>query len=294
MATLGFVGLGAMGSRMAMNLVRAGHRVQAYNRSPAPVAVLAAAGAQACATPAEAARGAQAVVVVVADDDASSTVITAGNGVLAGAQPGAVVVDCTTATPAHSRAVAAEAAARGVRFVDAPILGSLPQAENRELVFVAGGDAAAFADSQPVLAAMGRLVRHVGPSGAGATLKLLNNIVSATLTEVLAEIALVGERAGVDAGAMVEILNEGAAGSRLTKTKLPKMLKRDFVPQFRLALMEKDVRYFLALAEESGRPVPVAATVAKIYRSANDAGLGAMDTAAVFRWLAGDRPTAGG
>jgi 3-hydroxyisobutyrate dehydrogenase len=289
MATVGFVGLGAMGSRMAANLVRAGHSVRVWNRDRAKMAPLTAAGAIAAANPADAARGASVVVVIVADDEADRAVIAGADGVLAGCASGTVIVDSTTATPGASRALGRLAVERGCALLDAPVLGSLAQAENRELVFVVGGTDEAFAGARPVMEAMGRLVRHVGPPGAGATLKLVNNMVAGVLTAVLGECALVAEAAGVDHAVLAEIVGEGAAGSRLTRSKLPKIARRDFAPQFQLALMEKDLRYFLALAAEVDRPTPIASLAANLYRAARRAGHGGEDSCAVFRTQSGER-----
>ncbi len=288
MDTIGFVGTGAMGSRMAGTLLQAGYSLQVFNRDPAKTVPLVQRGARSTGSPAEAASGAAVVVVIVSDDAADRAVVTGDAGILAGATPGAVIIDSTTATPRASKALAQAAAERGCRFLDAPVLGSLAQAENRELVFVVGGDTEALERAKPVFAAMGRLARHVGPSGAGATLKLLNNMISGATTAALGEAAVVAEAAGVDPAALVEVLSEGAAGSRLTRTKLPKMLKREFSPQFQLALLEKDLRYFLDLARDVDCPTPLAALVGNLYCAAKRVDLGAADSSALFSYQAGE------
>ena len=131
------------------------------------------------------------------------------------------------------------------------------------------------------------MVRRIGDSGAGATLKLVNNMLSASLTAAIAEAAQMAEAAGLDRDAALEVLAEGAAGSRLMKTKLPKMFKRDFSPQFQLELMDKDLRYFLALAQELDRPAPIASLVRSQYQAARRAQLGKLDSCAVFLQAAG-------
>lgn len=283
--SVAFIGLGAMGSRMATNLLRAGFVVRAWNRGAGRIAPLVAAGAIGCRSPADAAKGARFVMLMVADDEASRAVTTGPDGVLAAAAEGTVVIDATTATPAHARAMSDAAAKRGVAHLDAPVLGSLGPAENRELVFVIGGEAAVVERARQVFGAMGRLARHVGPSGAGATLKLINNSVSAALTVALAEAAYVAEGAGVDPAAVLEILGEGATGSRTTRTKLPKIFARDFSAQFQLGLMEKDVRYCLSLAASMGRGTPLFQATHAAFRDAAAAGFGGDDVAAVFRVL---------
>lgn len=289
MATVAFVGLGAMGSRMAMNLHAAGHALRVYNRDRLKARPFADKGIRVCESPAEAAEGAEFVCSIVADDGATRDVMLGGQGVLAAAARGTVVIDSSTNTPAMARECAAAAAEEGVHYLDAPVSGSLAQAQGKELVFLVGGDAGAFAKAQPLMGAMGRLARRIGGPGAGATLKLINNMLSASLTAALAEAASAAEAAGLDRDAVVEVLNEGAAGSRLLKTKLPKIFKRDFAPQFQLELMEKDLRYFLALATEIDRPAPIASLVRSQYQAAKRAGAGKLDSCAVFLQAAGEK-----
>ncbi|MCC6210873.1 MAG: NAD(P)-dependent oxidoreductase [Burkholderiales bacterium] len=290
MSTVAFIGLGAMGSRMAMNLIAAGHELRVFNRSKDKTKPFADKGAKVCASPAEAAKGAEFVCSIVADDIATREVMLGRNGVVDAAAPGTVILDSSTNTPAMAREVAGAAAARGVHYLDAPVSGSLAQAQGKELVFLVGGEQAAFDRAQPLTAAMGRMARRIGGPGAGATLKLINNMLSASLTAAIAEAAQAAEAANLDRDATMEVLNEGAAGSRLMKTKLPKMFQRDFTPQFQLELMDKDLRYFLALAQEVDRPAPIAALVRSQYQAARRAQLGKLDSCAVFLQAAGERP----
>lgn len=283
MSTIAFVGLGAMGSRMAQNLLAAGHQLRVYNRDPAKTQPLAQQGAQVCASAAEAVRGAAFAIAMVADDDATREVMLGAAGLVDAAAAGTILIDCSTITPAMARDVAQAAAAKGVHYLDAPVLGSLAQAQGKELVFLAGGDPAAFEAAQPVFAAMGRLARRVGASGTGATLKLVNNMLSGSAAAALAEAAQIVEAADIDRAAALEILGEGAAGSRLMKTKLPKMFSRDFSPQFQLELMDKDLRYFLGLAQELGQSAPIAELVRSQYQTACRDGHGKLDFCAVYR-----------
>ena len=287
--TIAFLGTGAMGAPMAANLLAAGFAVRAWNRNPARAEPLAAQGATVCASIADAVRGASFVVSMVADDDATRQVMLGDAGVVASAAPGATIVDSSTNSPAMSREVARAAAARGLRHLDAPVSGSLAQARGRELVFMVGGPADAFDAAQPLFAAMGRMARRLGGSGEGATIKLVNNMLSGTMNAALAEAMSVALAAGLDPAGAQEILGEGAAGSRLVKTKIPKMAARDFSPQFQLALMEKDLRYFVALAQELDRPVPVASLVRSQMQAARRAGLGEQDVSAIFAYTAGPR-----
>ena len=290
MSTVAFIGLGAMGSRMAMNLHAAGHTLRVFNRNKEKTKQFADKGIEVCASPAAATKGAQFVCSIVSDDIATREVMLGGSGVVGAATAGTIILDSSTNTPAMAREVAFAARARGVFYLDAPVSGSLVQAQGKELVILVGGDKASFDKAQPVLGAMGRMVRRIGDSGAGATLKLINNMLTATLTAALVEAAQAAEAANLDRDAAMEVLNEGAAGSRALKTKLPKMFKRDFSPQFQLELMDKDLRYFLALAQELDRPAPIASLVRSQYQAARRAQLGKLDSCAVFLHAAGEKP----
>ncbi len=288
--TIAFLGLGAMGARMAANLKAAGYALRVYNRDRAKARALAGEGAQACDTPAAAVQGASYVVSMVADDVATRAVMLGTDGAVAAATAGTIIVDSSTNTPAMAREVAQAAAARRVQYLDAPVSGSLAQAQGKELVFMVGGDKVAFERAQPVLAAMGRMAKYMGASGTGATIKLINNMLSGAATAATAEAVMIAEAAGLDRAATLEVLGEGAAGSRLMKTRMPKMFNRDFAPQFQLQLMEKDLRYFQMLAQELDRPVPFAALVRSQFLAARRAELGALDSSALYLQAAGEKP----
>ena len=290
MSKVAFIGLGAMGSRMAMNLHAAGHELTVFNRSKEKTKPFADQGIRVCESPAAAAKGAEFVCSIVSDDIATREVMLGAGGIVGAAAAGTIILDSSTNTPAMSREVAKAAAAKGVVYLDAPVSGSLAQAQGKELVILVGGDKAAFDKAQPVLLGMGRMVRRIGDSGAGATLKLINNMLSASLTAAIAEAAQAAEAANLDRDATMEVLGEGAAGSRLMKTKLPKMFKRDFSPQFQLELMDKDLRYFLSLASELDRPAPIASLVRSQYQAAKRAQYGKLDSCAVFLQAAGEKP----
>lgn len=288
--TIAFLGLGAMGSRMAANLQAAGYALRVYNRDRAKARPFTEKGAQACDTPAAAVQGASYVVSMVADDVATRAVMLGADGAVAAATAGTIIIDSSTNTPAMAREVAQAAAARRVQYLDAPVSGSLVQAQGKELVFMVGGDPVAFERAQPLLSAMGRMAKHMGAAGTGATLKLINNMLSGTATAAIAEAVMIAEAAGLDRAATLEVLGEGAAGSRLMKTRMPKMFGRDFAPQFQLQLMEKDLRYFLLLAQELDRPVPVAALVRSQFQAARRGDLGKLDSSALFLQAAGEKP----
>jgi len=288
--TIAFLGLGAMGSRMAVNLQAAGFALRVYNRDRAKAQPFADKGAQVCDTPAAAVQGASFIVSMVADDVATRAVMLGADGAVAAATAGAIIIDSSTNTPAMAREAAQAAAARRVPYLDAPVSGSLAQAQGKELVFMVGGDPTAFERAQPVFKAMGRMAKHMGASGTGATIKLINNMLSGAATAATAEAVMIAEAAGLDRAATLEVLGEGAAGSRLMKTRMPKMFSRDFAPQFQLQLMEKDLRYFQLLALELDRPVPFAALVRSQFQAARRRDLGKLDSSALFLQAAGEKP----
>ena len=292
MTTVAFIGLGAMGSRMAANLQQAGFKLRVYNRDRAKTRALAEKGAEVADSPAAAVKGVEFVVSIVSDDNATREVMLGANGAVGAAPKGCVIIDSSTNTPAIARQVAREAADRDCVYLDAPVSGSLKQAQGRELVFMVGGPQEAFDKAQPLFAAMGRMAKRAGDSGAGATDKLTNNMLSGTMTAAVAEAAQIAEAAGVSREAVLEILGEGAAGSRLLKTKLPMMFQREFKPQFQLQLMEKDLRYFLGMAQELDRPTPIAALVRSQFQAARRSSLGGLDACAVFLQASGEKPPA--
>jgi 3-hydroxyisobutyrate dehydrogenase len=292
MTTVAFIGLGAMGSRMAANLQQAGFKLRVYNRDRAKTKSLADMGAEVADSPAAALKGAQFAVSIVSDDEATRAVMLGAQGALAGASKGCIIIDSSTNTPAIAREVARAAAERGCIYMDAPVSGSLKQAQGRELVFMVGGPQEAFDKAHPLFAAMGRMAKRAGDSGAGATVKLINNMLSGTMTAAVAEAVQIAEAAGIGRDAALEILGEGAAASRLLKAKMPMMFQRDFKPQFQLALMEKDLRYFLGMAQQLDRSTPIAALVRSQFQSARRASLGGLDACAVFLQAAGEKPPA--
>ena len=291
MTTVAFIGLGAMGSRMAANLQQAGFKLRLYNRDRAKTKALADKGAEVAESPAAAVKGAELAVSIVSDDEATREGMLGAQGALAGAAKGCIIIDSSTNTPAMAREVARAAAERGCVYLDAPVSGSLKQAQGRELVFMVGGPQESFDKAQPLFAAMGRMAKRAGDAGAGATVKLINTMLSGTMTAAAAEAVQIAEAAGIDRDASLEILGEGAAASRLLKSKMPMMFQRDFKPQFQLALMEKDLRYFLGMAQQLDRPTPIAALVRSQFQSARRASLGGLDACAVYLQAAGEKPT---
>jgi 3-hydroxyisobutyrate dehydrogenase len=276
------LGLGAMGAGMAANWVAKGFPLSVWNRTPAKAQTLATRGAKVAATPREAAAGADVIVAMVADDAASRSVWLGADGALAGAKPGAIVVESSTLTPDWVRVLAGHARAKGCGFLDAPVGGSRDAAETGQLRLFVGGNAATFEAARPALAAIGSRIDLLGAAGAGATWKLINNQLIAAQTAALAEALDVAGKAGFEPEQISALILAGAAASPIVKWKLPRMLKHDYdETDFALYLMLKDSRYATALAGSLGAEASMISSAVEAFARAEAKGLGAKDFAAV-------------
>lgn len=277
-----FLGLGIMGGGMARRILGAGFPLAVYNRNRAKADALASEGAQAAASPRDAAEGADAIVSMVADDPASRSVWLGDHGALAAAKRGALCIECSTLTVAWVRELAAAAAQRGCELIDAPVTGTKPHAANGELLFLTGGTEAAIAQARPVLAVMSRAILRVGPTGSGAMLKLVNNFLCGVQAAALAEGIAMIERAGLDLGKALEMLTAGAAGSPLVKGFSARMAAHDYLPpNFHLHLMAKDLAYAQAEGKRVGVEMTSAGAAREIFQRAIAAGHGEKDVTAV-------------
>jgi 3-hydroxyisobutyrate dehydrogenase len=282
MQRVAILGLGIMGGGMAANWLAKGFEVAVWNRTASKAQALAGKGAKVAATPREAATGADFIFAMVADDDASRSVWLGNDGALAGATSGAIGVESSTLTPDWIRELAREAQAKGVGFLDAPVGGSRAAAEAGALRFFVGGDPQTYEAARPVLAAVGGKMDLLGPVGAGATWKLINNQLAAAQIAALAEALEVAKKAGFKNEQISELILGGAPASPIVKFKLPRMLAQDFEPaDFALNLMLKDARYAAALAQSLGAPAGMIESAAKAFARAEAKGLGAKDIAAV-------------
>ena len=282
MQRVALLGLGVMGAGMAGNWLAKGFQLSVWNRTPAKAQALAAKGAKAAATPREAAAGADVIFAMVADDAASRSVWLRDDGALAGAKPGAIVVESSTLTPGWVRELASHARAKGCGFLDAPVGGSRQAAASGELRLFVGGDAAMLDKARPALVAIGNKIDLLGPAGAGATWKLINNQLIATQTAALAEALDLARKAGFRPVQISSLILSGAALSPIVKLKLPRMLEGDFdQTDFALSLMLKDARYAAALAQSLDAPADIIRGAVDAFARAEAKGLGAKDFAAV-------------
>ena len=282
MQRVALLGLGTMGAGMAANWLAKGFELSVWNRTPAKAQALAGKGAKVAATPREAAAGADFIFAMVADDDASRSVWLGADGALAGAKSGAIAVESSTLTPGWVRELGGHARAKGCGFLDAPVGGSRQAAESGELRLFVGGEPATFEAARPALAAVGSKMDLLGPIGAGATWKLINNQLAAAQIAALAEALEVAKKAGFKKEQISELILAGAAASPIVKLKLPRMLERDFEPaDFALHLMLKDARYATALAQSLGAPADMISGAVTAFARGEAKGLGAKDIAAV-------------
>ncbi|MFE6865562.1 2-hydroxy-3-oxopropionate reductase [Kitasatospora sp. NPDC057692] len=280
---IAFIGLGIMGGPMAANLVKAGHHVTGYNRTRSPIDALVAVGGHGAADIAEAVREAEVVITMVPADPQVEQVILGEGGVLENVRPGALVIDMSSITPQTSIRVEEAARAKGVRTLDAPVSGGEAGAVEAVLSIMVGGSVADFAEARPLFDALGTTVVHVGPTGAGQTVKAANQLIVATNIQVLAEAVVFLENAGVDLGAALDVLGGGLAGSTVLNRKKANMLDRAFAPGFRIDLHHKDMGIVTDAARAVGAALPVGAVVAQLVASARANGDGSLDHSALLR-----------
>jgi 3-hydroxyisobutyrate dehydrogenase len=282
MSRIGFLGLGAMGQRMALRLVAAGHTVTVWNRSPAATEALAAAGAIVAPTPRAAAEAAEVVISMLTDDPASRQVWTdPQHGAMAGMPRHAVAIECSTVTPGWIGELGAVAAARGLSVLDAPVAGSRPQAEAGLLIFMVGGDAAVVDRVEPVLLAMGSAVHRMGALGNGARLKLAVNTLFATQVVAIAEQLAALQAGGVDAPSALAVLKQMPVMSPAAAGAGAGILARAFAPMFPVDLVSKDLAYAASSAAADGLSLPLVLAVQARLKDAQQAGLGGQNLTSV-------------
>jgi 3-hydroxyisobutyrate dehydrogenase-like beta-hydroxyacid dehydrogenase len=280
---VGFIGLGIMGSRQAASLRRAGFELTVYNRTRERADAWAAEhGGHVAASPREVAERSDVVITMVVDGPQVEALLLGDDGAIHGARPGTLFIDMSTVGPADARRIGAALSERGHRFVDAPVTGSAPKAEDGTLTIMAGGSDEDIERATPLLEAMGELIVHVGPAGTGQQVKVLSNAVSAVNCATLAQALVVGRRADVNLEALLEVMGAGSANSTMLQLKGKPMLTHDFSPLFKLDHMLKDVRLCLEEAREAGAAFPAAALAGELYTAGAGRGLGDQDFAAVL------------
>ena len=282
-ARVGFIGLGIMGWPMAANLARAGVELSVWTRTTEKAERFAAEhGATATASPAAAAEDADAVISMVVDAPEVETVLFGDQGAVEALSDGALAIDMSTIAPTAARAIGERLTERGIGFLDAPVTGSRPRAEDGSLTIMVGGEASDFERARPLFEAMGKLIVHVGPSGHGAMTKVIANTVTAINAAALAEALHDGRaRPASTLSRFLEVARAGSSGSTMMELKAQPMLDADFEPLFKLEHMLKDVRHCLAEARALGIELTLAGLAERLYAAGVEAGHGEQDFAAV-------------
>ncbi len=275
------LGLGIMGAGMASRVAAAGFPLAVYNRNQTKAEPFAKLGARVGSSPRDAARDAQILIAMVADDDASRSIWLGNDGALTGSTPGAILIESSTLTPDWIRELASAAAAHKCDFLDAPVTGSKVHAGSGELNFLVGGTAEALERARPVLSVLGRSILHLGPTGSGSILKLINNFLCGVQAASLGEAVALLEKSGLDPAKSLEMLVNGAGGSPLVKTLAARMAAHDYTPNFPLRWMAKDLGYASREAAQHSLPLTTAAGALEVFKQAITKGCGEKDFSAV-------------
>jgi 3-hydroxyisobutyrate dehydrogenase-like beta-hydroxyacid dehydrogenase len=285
---IGLIGLGLMGRPMGMNLLKAGHSLTVWNRTASRAEELVARGAVLAKTPKEVAAASDVLITIVSDPPALESVLWGSNGdshgALAGLKPGSVYIDSSTVSPALEKKVAAACRERGVRFLDAPVTGGDWGAREGNLVFMIGGDAETLKEVEPILGVMGKKWFHLGPNGAGQTIKLAMNAILALEVGAVAEAIGLVTKAGLAGEQLLEVLQSSMGRSGLLDLKTPLMLKGDYKPSFPLRLMHKDLGLALELANQLGVALPTTAAAREVYNYVKGEAKEDLDYSAVMRF----------
>ena len=275
---IAFLGLGIMGTPMAQNLVKAGHEVKVWNRTPGKIV----GGAHGAATPKDAAKDAEIVWLCVSDTKAVEQVLFGKDGVIESLKPGTIVVDSSTILPSASLKFAERVRAKGGDFVDAPVTGSKTGAESGQLIFIVGARQDTFDKLQPLFSAVGKSAVRVGENGKGLAAKLSMNLMIALTFEGFAEALVLAKKQGVNLEPLMSLINQSMVRSGVVDYKAPFVLSRDFTANFPMKLMHKDISLMLEAARQNGVKLPALETVDKIYEKSRAEGQSDLDYAATL------------
>ncbi len=281
--SIAILGLGIMGAGMARRLLAANFPLAVYNRNREKSVPFGADGAFVASSPREAASRAQIVLSMVSDDSASRNVWLGENGALTGATTNSLLIESSTLSVGWIQELAAKAAERQCQFLDAPVTGTKPHAESGQLLFLVGGSADALDAARSVFSVLGRDVVHLGPTGSGALMKLVNNFLCGVQTASFGEAMSLVDAGGLDRAKAISILNGGAPGSGILKRIADRMAANDFSPTFALRWMAKDVTYALADASARGVSLQTASAALSVLQQAIAQGHGDEDFAAVTK-----------
>ena len=282
---IGFIGLGIMGRPMALNLLKAGYEVHAYDIFPEAIKRVADGGAKAASSAADAARKADIIITMVQDGPQAEQAILGPGGVLEGAAKGKLVIDMSSVAPSVSQKIGNACQAKGVPFLDAPVSGGEPGAVNATLAIMVGGNAADFERAKPVFEKLGKSSVLCGAVGAGQVVKLANQIIVGLNILALAEALVLAAKAGVNPETVFEAIKGGLAGSNVMNAKTPMMFNRNFQPGFRIELHYKDINNAMQTARELQIPLQVTANLQQVLTALVLMGEGKSDHSAVLKYV---------
>lgn len=282
---IGFVGLGIMGRGMVRNLLKNGFSVRVWNRTVSRSEELAQDGASIGSSPADVAAHSDIIITCVSDTPDVEQVILGENGIIHGAAAGSLVIDMSTISPQATLEIAKQLNAKGVQMLDAPISGGSEGAAKGTLSIMIGGAEADVARAMPAFQAMGKTITHVGAQGAGQTVKLVNQILVVGNCLAMCEAMLFAQAGGVDLEKCLSAVTGGAAGSWMLANRGPQIMRRDWRPGFTIDLQQKDVRLILKEADDLGVPVMATGLIFNLYRTLQQAGLGAEGNHALIKAL---------
>jgi 3-hydroxyisobutyrate dehydrogenase len=285
MGSVGFIGLGIMGTGMVRNLLGAGHRVSVWNRTASRSEALVADGAVPTGSPVEVAESCDIVMICVSDTPDVESVVFGEEGVASGLRPDGLIIDNSTISPVATKAFAERIRADGGHWLDAPISGGSEGAANGTLSIMVGGQADQLERAMPYLEAVGSTITHVGPQGAGQLVKAVNQILVVVNQLAVSEALLLAEAGGLDLHATIRAVEGGAAGSWMLSNRGPQMIVRDWSPGFTIDLQQKDIRIVLETADELGVPIIGTSLVFQLYRALQMQGLGGAGNHALVRAL---------
>jgi len=261
---LGFIGLGNMGSRIALRLLARGYELTVFDRDNTKAAALVVSGAVPASHIVELARRADVILSCLTNDEAVQSVYAGADGALAGARPGTVVLEMSTISPESTRELHNQAAKLGIDVMDVAISGSTPAAAQGDLTLLAGGNAELFQAAQPIFDAIARQYFHLGPSGAGITMKLVVNTLLGVGMQAIAEAVVLGESAGLDRTVLLKVLSQTAVVAPAHLGKLARIERNDYSPQFPLRLMNKDFQLILKTAARENVPMPATEAASRV------------------------------
>ncbi len=285
MESIGFIGLGIMGKPMCLNLLKAGFKVTAYNRTKSKINEVVSAGGNAADSPQVVAKHSDIIITIVSDSADVEDVILGENGVIHGARTGSVVIDMSTISPSVTQNIAAQLAEKNVDMLDAPVSGGDTGAIAGTLAIMVGGTKETFQRCLPIFKAMGKTITHVGSNGKGQTVKLCNQILVSVTNMAVCEAVLFAQKSAVDPDVMIEATKNGAAGSWQLANLGPKMVARDFAPGFMIDLQQKDLRLALEAAREMHLPTPALGMVHQLFAGCQANGEGQDGTQALIKSL---------